>query len=244
MKIIIAKDYDEMSLEASKVVEEQIKNKQDSVIGLATGGTPEGMYKLLINSSKNGNLDWSNIKTFNLDEYIGLSNTHPLSYHAYMKEKLFDHINIKLENTHVPKGDGNASEDAKHYEKELNDAGGVDLQVLGIGANSHIAFNEPGSTDKEFTRVVDLTQSTIDANSRYFDSKADVPKQAMTMGIGTILRAKKIILLASGVDKAQAIADTLANEPTPNVPSSYLKNHKDVTLIIDEAAASLLKEDK
>ena len=239
MQIIITKNYEEMSRVAADLLNIQIKNKPNSVLGLATGGTPERMYDLLI--AENKNLSWKSVTTFNLDEYIGISAKHKMSYHTYMKQKLFDHIDVKLENTHIPNGEGNIQKNATKYDKDIYQTGGIDLQILGIGENGHIAFNEPGSLETSGTGEVNLTESTINANSRYFDKKDDVPKKAITMGIGSILKAKKIILLASGKNKAQAIKNTIEGKVTRDVPASFLQNHPDVTLIADESAASLLK---
>lgn len=241
MKLIITKNYDEMSKKAAEIFQDQIKSNPNSILGLATGGTPEEMYKLLIESNKNG-LSWKNITTYNLDEYIGIPSTHEMSYHVYMDENLFNHIDIVKSNTNVPKGEGDIEANGEAYDKAIAEAGGIDLQVLGIGENAHIAFNEPGSSETAGTGRVKLTDSTIEANSRYFDSKDDVPKEAITMGIGTILKSKKIILLASGAKKAQAIKDTIEGEITRNVPSSFLQNHPDVTIIVDEEAAKLLNK--
>lgn len=239
MKIIITKDYDEMSKVAANIFEEQIKMKPNSVLGLATGGTPEEMYKILVESNKNG-LSWENVRTFNLDEYIGIPKNHEMSYHTYMQEKLLKYVDIKKDNINIPKGEGNIEENSKNYDDKILKSGGIDLQVLGIGENAHIAFNEPGSSGTSGTREVSLTKSTIDANSRYFAKSEDVPRKAISMGIGSILKAKKIILLASGIKKAKAIKDTIEGKVTKDVPSSFLQNHKNVTLIIDKDAASLL----
>lgn len=241
MKLIIVNTHEEMSQKAAEIFNEQINKKANSILGLATGGTPERMYELLIQANKEGKTDWSQISTFNLDEYIGIPEDHEMSYHTYMRENLFKNVNINMSNTHVPKGNGNIVENGKAYDNAIENAGGIDLQVLGIGENAHIAFNEPGSNGNAGTGEVQLTESTINANSRYFASKDDVPKTAITMGIGSIMKAKKIILLASGAKKAQAIKDTMESQVSEDVPSSFLQNHKDVTLIVDKEAASLLK---
>ena len=242
MKLIITKNYKEMSQEAAKIFVEQIKTKPNSILGLATGGTPEEMYKLLIESNKNKEIDFKDIKTFNLDEYIGIEETHPMSYRTFMNENLFSKVNINIENTNVPNGFTNVEESAKQYDDQIDAAGGIDLQVLGIGTNAHIAFNEPPAKGDGKTSIVKLTQSTIDSNARYFDSPDDVPKTAITMGIGSIMKAKKIILIASGKNKAQAIFDTFNAKPNENIPASFLQNHSDVTIIVDEDAASMLKK--
>ena len=236
MKIIRVKNNEEMSQKAFEIFKEQIETNKNSILGLATGGTPEGTYKKLVEA----NLDWSNITTFNLDEYIGIPSSHEMSYRTFMNVNLFDKVNINKENTYIPNNSGDIEANGKAYDDFIASKGGVDLQILGIGENAHIAFNEPGSEGDSITREVQLTESTINANSRYFESADDVPKTAITMGIGTILKAKKIILLASGEKKAQAIFDTVNAPVGVDVPSSFLQNHDNVTLIIDEAAASKL----
>lgn len=241
MKLIITKDHEEMSQKAAEIFSNQIKSNPKSILGLATGGTPERMYELLVNLNKSGINDWSGITTFNLDEYIGIEADHSVSYRTYMNENLFSKININLANTHVPKGTGDIELNCKKYDEAILAKGGIDLQVLGIGENAHIAFNEPGSPENGGTSIVNLTESTIQANSRYFKSINDVPKTAITMGIGSILKARKIILLASGVKKAQAIKDMIEGPMTDKVPASFLQKHNDLTIIVDQAAASLLK---
>lgn len=237
MKVIIVKNYDEMSKEAAKIVSDQIEKNSKSVIGLATGGTPEGMYKELINKR----LSWKDVTTFNLDEYVGIPKEHPLSYYTYMYENLFNHIDIKHENVFIPNGNGDINKNGKEYDELIQKHNGVDLQVLGIGENAHIAFNEPGSSFTAGTREVELTESTINANARYFASKDEVPKTAISMGIGTLMKAKKIILLASGTKKMFAIKDTIEGPITEKVPGSILQKHPDVTIIIDEDAAKALE---
>lgn len=238
MKIIKVKDYKEMSLKASMLVAEAIKQNPEITLGLATGSTPEGMYENLID---NKSINWEGVSTFNLDEYIGLKPNHELSYHHYMNEKLFDHIDIQKVKTYVPNGINNPEEESKIYEEFIASVGGIDLQILGIGQNGHIAFNEPGSSFTSKTREVKLTKSTIEANARFFESKDEVPKTAISMGIETITRAKKIILLASGLNKAQAIKETVNGPVTEKVPASILQKHKDVVLIADEEALSKTK---
>lgn len=242
MKVIIVKNYEEMSKMASDVFVKQITEKNNSVLGLATGGTPELMYKLLIEENKNKHVSFKDVKTFNLDEYIGITSDHEMSYRTFMNKNLFHNIDINLANTFVPNGEKDVEQSAKDYDKQIDAAGGIDLQILGIGLNAHIAFNEPPAPIDAMTSIVQLTESTINANSRYFSSADDVPKQAITMGIGSILKAKKIILLASGKAKAQAIFDTVNAKPNPTVPASFLQTHNDVTLIIDEDAAEMLNK--
>lgn len=241
VKLVIVKDYNDMSKQAAKLIAEEVTRNPQTVLGLATGGTPVGMYRELVSLHKQDGVDFSQAQSFNLDEYVGLPSHHPQSYRTYMNENLFSHINLPAEKTHVPQGDAEDLEaECKRYEQAIAEAGGIDIQVLGIGNNGHIGFNEPGSTKDTTTRVVALTQSTIEANARYFDSIQEVPTQAVSMGIQTILGAKKIILLASGEAKAQAVSQMLEGELTADVPASLLQQHPDVTVIVDEEAASAL----
>lgn len=241
VKLVIVKDYNDMSKQAAKLIAEEVTRNPKTVLGLATGGTPVGMYRELVSLHQQDGVDFSQAQSFNLDEYVGLPSLHPQSYRTYMNENLFAHINLPAEKTHVPQGDAEDLEaECKRYEQAIAQAGGIDIQVLGIGNNGHIGFNEPGSTKDTTTRVVALTQSTIKANARYFDSIQEVPTQAVSMGIQTILGAKKIILLASGEAKAQAVSQMLEGELTADVPASLLQLHPDVTVIVDEEAASAL----
>ena len=238
MKILVEKDYEAVSKKAGEIFKEEISKKPDIVLGLATGSTPIGMYKELIKAHKEEGLDFSKVKTFNLDEYIGLSKDNPNSYGYFMDTELFNHINIDKKNTHVPNGKAeNIEEYCKKYDEFIVEAGGVDIQVLGIGENGHIAFNEPEEALSVGTNIVKLTESTIEVNSRFFDSMEEVPKTAITMGIGTILKAKKIVLLASGEKKAPIIKELLnSNKITTKLPASFLLLHPDVTIIVDEKA--------
>ncbi|KZE52170.1 glucosamine-6-phosphate deaminase [Brevibacillus parabrevis] len=241
MKLVIVKDYQEMSRKAAELLAAEVKQHPQTVLGLATGGTPVGMYRELIKLHEDEGIDFSQAQSFNLDEYVGLSSAHPQSYRAYMQENLFQHINLPAEKTHVPVGDAaDLDKECARYEEAIREAGGIDIQVLGIGNNGHIGFNEPGSSAESTTRVVQLTESTIEANARYFASVEEVPTQAVSMGIKTILGAKKVVLLASGETKAQAVRLMLEGEPTADVPASLLQLHPDVTVIVDEAAASQL----
>ena len=242
MKIYKAKDYADMSRKAANIISAQIIMKPECVLGLATGSTPVGLYKQLVEWYKKGDLDFSAVKTINLDEYKGLSQDNDQSYYYFMHQNLFDHVNIDKTATHVPDGTNPDAADAcvKH-EQIIKSLGGIDLQLLGLGNNGHIGFNEPSDSFAQVTHCVDLTQSTIDANKRFFASEADVPRQAYTMGIGTILQAKKILLVASGEDKAEAVKNTLFGPITPYVPASILQIHPDVTIVADEAALSLCK---
>ncbi|KPU27374.1 glucosamine-6-phosphate deaminase [Caloranaerobacter sp. TR13] len=241
MKVIIVKDYEEMSRKAANIVASQIILKPDSVIGLATGDTPKGMYRELIRLYNNGDIDFANIKTFNLDEYYGLPKENPQSYHYYMMENLFNHVNIKKENIHIPNGMTESIEkECEEYEKKIQQAGGIDLQVLGIGRNGHIGFNEPDLKFEAKTHLVELDEDTIKANSRFFNSIQEVPTKAISMGIKTIMHARKILLLASGKEKAEAIYKAVKGKIIPEVPASVLQLHPDVIVIADKEAASLL----
>lgn len=242
MRVIIVKDYDEMSRRAAKIIAEQIRMKPDSVLGFATGSTPLGTYKELIRMHREEGLDFSRVVTFNLDEYYGLDHNHPQSYHYFMFENLFNHININPSNVHIP--DGLAKDVkafCKKYEEEIRKAGGIGLQLLGIGRDGHIAFNEPGSSLMGRTTLVALAEETIKDNARFFESEAEVPRLAITMGCGTIMEARKIILLANGEGKAEAIAATVEGPITAQITASILQMHPDVAVIVDEAAASKLR---
>lgn len=238
MNVHVLKTYEEISDFAANMIETVMKDKPNAVLGLATGSTPVGVYKSLIAK----NLDYKNVSTYNLDEYVGLEPTDAQSYNFYMKEHLFDHININPENTFVPMGNtADPHKEATEFEAKIDAAGGIDIQILGIGQNGHIGFNEPSDHFNKFTHVADLTESTIKANSIFFDKIEDVPTQAVSMGIGTIMKAKKIVLIATGAQKAQAIFDLMNGNVTPAVQASILNFHPDVTVLLDEAAASLLK---
>lgn len=241
MEVIITKNYDEMSKKAAAIVSSQMVSKKDSILGLATGSTPIGLYKNLIKANKSGDIDFSPTKTFNLDEYYGLERDNSQSYYSFMKENLFDHINIDTKNTDIPNCMVNDIKgECIDYEERIKAAGGIDMQVLGIGNNGHIGFNEPDNVFISKTHLVDLDKGTIEANARFFDSIDEVPTQAVTMGIQTIMKSKKIILLASGKGKADAIFKTIKGEIDPRVPASILQLHKDTTIIVDEEAASKL----
>ncbi len=242
MNINIVKNYEEMSQLASKMINDFVQTNPFGVIGLATGQTPEGVYKLLVDAHHNLDIDWSNITTFNLDEYIGINATSPFSYAHYMHEKLFKYLNIKSENTHIPLGQGDYQKNIDNYEQKIKNAGGINLQLLGIGSNGHIGFNEPGTSFDSKTHVVDLATSTISDNKQYFKTIDDVPKKAITIGLNTIMQAQQIILIASGLNKAEAIAKLVEGKITPKIPASILQNHDHVTLIIDQKAASKLHQ--
>lgn len=242
MQIVVVKNYTEMSLKAAQLVAEEIRKNSHAILGLATGSTPIGTYKELIRMHREEHLDFSHITTFNLDEYVGLDASHPNSYSYYMQTELFDHINIKKENTHIPDGKiKDLSMCCKYYDECIKQAGGIDFQLLGIGPNGHIAFIEPGEALNTSTNVVALSQETIEANSRFFSSLNEVPRQAISMGVGSILQARKIVLLANGEGKAQAIESLLAKDMvSTQIPASFLYLHPQATIIVDEAAYSLV----
>ena len=242
MIIYTGKDYYDVSRKAANIMSAQIIMKPNAVLGLATGSTPVGMYKQLIEWYKKGDLDFSQITSVNLDEYKGLSGDNDQSYRYFMNTNLFDHVNIDKARTYVPNGLEEDSEKAcADYNEIIRSVGGIDMQLLGIGGNGHIGFNEPGAAFEKETHCVDLTASTIDANKRFFEKEEDVPRQAYTMGIQTIMQAKKVLLVASGADKADALAKTIEGPVTPEVPASILQFHPDVTIVADEAALSLVK---
>ena len=241
MKIIKTKDYVDMSRKAANIIAAQIIMKPDCVLGLATGSTPIGTYKELIKAYENGDLDFSLVKTANLDEYRGLEKTNNQSYDYFMKDNLFNHININFENLNIPNGEKpDAEEECARYEAVVKALGGQDLQLLGMGHNGHIGFNEPADEFPKVTHCVDLQESTIQANKRFFEKVEDVPTQAYTMGIGTIMQAKKILVVASGADKAEIVKKAFFGPITPQVPASILQLHPDVTVVVDEAAGSLI----
>ena len=241
MEVIVKKNYEEMSKAAATLFAAEIMENPKTILGMATGSTPVGLYKELVKMYEAGDLDFSQVTTFNLDEYIGLAPEHDQSYHYFMNDNLFDHVNINKENVHVPDGVGfEAGEAGKAYEELMAKTGQVEIQLLGLGCNGHIGFNEPDEEFAKTTHCVDLTQSTIEANKRFFASIDDVPKQAYTMGIGTIMKAKKILLVVSGSDKAQILHDVLCGPVTPHVPASVLQLHNDVIVVADEAAMAKL----
>lgn len=238
-KTIICKNYDEVSHEAFKVIKGVLDSEKNPVLGLATGSTPVGLYKEMIKDHKETGRSYKDILTFNLDEYAGLPKTHEQSYWTFMHENLFNYLDCPEENIHVPSGEGNDPEkNAKEYEAELKKHT-VSVQVLGIGSDGHIAFNEPGTPFDAETHVAELTQQTINDNARFFEGDASqVPTQAVTMGLASIMRAKKILLIATGANKADAVYGMLKGEKTTDCPASILQDHPDVTVILDEAAAS------
>lgn len=237
MRIYKAKDYKDMSRKAANVISAQVITKPDCVLGLATGSTPIGTYQQLIDWYQKGDLDFSEVTSVNLDEYRGLPKENDQSYFYFMNHNFFQHVNINLENTNVPNGmEADSDKECSRYEALIKSLGGVDLQLLGLGHNGHIGFNEPEDVFEKITHCVDLQESTIEANKRFFANADDVPKQAYTMGIGTIMQAKKILLAVSGADKAQILHDVLCGPITPRVPASILQLHPDVIVVADEAA--------
>jgi len=239
MKIIKAKDYNDMSRKAANIISAQVIMKPDCVLGLATGSTPIGTYKQLIDWYEKGDLDFSDVNTVNLDEYRGLPRENDQSYYYFMHSNLFDHVNIDPARTNLPDGTNpDADAECARYEEVIRSLGGVDLQLLGLGHNGHIGFNEPSDTFEKETHCVDLQERTIEANKRFFASADDVPKQAYTMGIKTIMMAKKILVVVSGEDKADTVQKAFFGPVTPQVPASILQMHPDVTVVADEAALS------
>ena len=240
IKLIRTRDYDDMSRKAANIIAAQIVLNPASVLGLATGSSPVGTYKNLVAMYEAGDLDFSQISSYNLDEYRGISRSNDQSYYYFMNENLFDHVNINKDATHVPNGENlDAENECTTYETAVRAIGGVDLQLLGMGRNAHIGFNEPCDEFPKATHCVDLTESTIEANKRFFASADDVPRQAYSMGIGTIMCAKKILVVVSGEDKAEALKNSVYGPVTPQVPGSILQFHPDVTIVADEAALSL-----
>ncbi len=239
MRIYKAKDYEDMSKKAANILSAQILMKPNCTLGLATGSTPIGMYNQLVDFYNKGDLDFSGVTSVNLDEYKGLDASNDQSYAYFMNHHLFDKVNINKENTYLPNGLAEDAEaECKRYTDLIYSLGGVDLQLLGIGHNGHIGFNEPGDVFNKDVHCVNLTERTIEANKRFFASVEEMPKQAYSMGIKTIMHAKKILLIASGEDKADAVAKAFFGEITPQVPGSILQLHNDVILIADEAALS------
>lgn len=237
MKVYCEKDYDQASRRAANIIAAQVLLKPDCVLGLATGSTPVGAYKELIAKCEKGEIDFSKVRSVNLDEYKGLSPENDQSYRYFMNTNLFDHINIDKNNTNVPNGlEPDEDKACADYDKIIESMGGVDLQLLGLGHNGHIAFNEPSEEFSKGTNCVNLTQMTIDANARFFESKDEVPKQAYTMGIASIMQAKKILIVACGEDKAEIVKKAFTGPITPQVPASVLQLHPDVTLVGDAAA--------
>ena len=242
MRIIRTKNYEEMSRKAASISAAQVVIKPDCVLGLATGGTPVGTYKNLVEWYNNGDLDFSEVTSVNLDEYRGLPIEHPESYWSFMHRNLFDHVNIKPENINLPDGRNmDAEAECARYDAVIESVGGVDLQLLGIGHDGHIGFNEPSDAFDLGTHCVQLTEETIDANQRFFDSRDEVPREAYTMGTRTIMNARKVLMVVNGKDKAEIVKKAFFGPVTPQVPASILQMHPDFTLVADEEALSLVK---
>ena len=241
MRIYREKDYEAMSCRAAQIIAAEITHNPACLLGLATGSTPEGAYRYLVDWYKKGCLSFKDVRSVNLDEYVGLAPDHDQSYRYFMQSNLFDHVDIAPEHTRVPDG---LTADPKafcaEYDEYIRSRGYVDLQLLGIGRNGHIGFNEPGDCFVKETHVVDLAESTIDANARFFASRDDVPKQAISMGMGAIMGAKKVLLCASGEEKADAICGSVLGAISPKCPGSILQLHPNVVVVVDEAAFSKL----
>ncbi|MFB6802116.1 glucosamine-6-phosphate deaminase [Peribacillus butanolivorans] len=239
MNIFKVQDYKEMSQSAANIVIRKVKENSKIKLGLATGGTPKGTYDALIEDHMQNNTSYENVTSFNLDEYIGLDSNDPNSYHYYMDQSLFAHININKEQTYLPNGTAdNLDKECTRFDKMIETLGGIDLQILGIGQNGHIGFNEPGTSFSSGTHVVALEESTRQANARYFDSIDEVPTHAITMGIATIMKSKEILLLISGEEKAETLKKLIHGEITEEFPASILKKHNNVTIIADQKALS------
>ena len=239
MKIYVTEDYQSMSRKAANILSAQVILNPTCVLGLATGSSPVGMYKQLIEWYKRGDVDFSEVRTVNLDEYVGLAPDHDQSYRYFMQSNFFDHINIKPENTNLPNGQAaDLAAECKRYNQVIHSQGGIDMQLLGMGHNGHIGFNEPSDTFDLETHVVDLTERTIEANARFFATPNEVPRQALTMGIKTIMQARRILVVVSGEDKADAVKAALTGPVTPKVPASILQLHPNVMLVARKAAMS------
>lgn len=243
MKLIVAPNYAGICEKAADIFAAEIHRNPACVLGLATGSTPVGLYQALIRRYQEGALDFSKVQTFNLDEYCGLAGDHPQSYRYFMQKNLFDHVNIPPEHTHIPSGIAvDPEQECRRYDALIERCGGIDIQLLGIGHNGHIGFNEPDDHFPVGSHLTRLAESTIQANSRFFASESEVPTHAITMGAGSILKAKKILLMASGEGKAEILCRSMTGPVTPFVPASVLQLHRDVVILADEAAASLIRK--
>lgn len=242
MKIIAARDYENMSRQAANIISAQVILKADSVLGLATGSSPIGTYKQLISWYHKGDIDFSSVKTVNLDEYCGLDGSNDQSYRYFMHDNFFNHINIKIENINIPNGkNADAAGECKRYDHIIKSLGGIDLQLLGLGPNGHIGFNEPDEFFSMDTHKVALTDATIQANKRFFEKEEDVPRFAYTMGIKNIMQAERVLMVVSGESKAEIVKEAFFGNVTPKVPASILQIHKNFTLVADEAALSAVR---
>ena len=243
MRLIVAKDYADVSRKAANIIAAQVQLKPDCVLGLATGSSPVGTYQELIRKYESGELDFSQVKTVNLDEYVGLPKDHDQSYAYFMRSNLFDHVNINQANCNIPNGmNPDAAGECARYDAVIEAFGGADLQLLGLGPNGHIGFNEPCDEFVMGTNKVELTKETIDANQRFFAKREDVPTHAYTMGIGSIMKAKRVLLVVNGKGKAQAVKDCFFGPIKPQAPGSILRLHPDFTLVADEEALSLVSD--
>lgn len=243
MRIIITENYDDMSNVATDIIAAQLILNPDSVLGLATGSTPTGMYEGLVKLYNEGRIDFKDVVTFNLDEYCGLPDENDQSYHYFMDKNLLSKVNVAPENINIPSGVADDMEKTcVEYDEKIQSFGGTDIQVLGIGVNGHIGFNEPGDVFVGETHIIDLDETTIEANARFFEKKDDVPKQAITMGMRSIMSAGRILLMASGSGKAKAIYDAIKGPITPLVPASILQLHEDVIVVVDKEAAKLITD--
>ena len=243
MKIYQEKDYDALSRRAANLISAEVIRKPDCVLGLATGSTPVGTYRQLSAWNQKGDFSFKDVRTVNLDEYLGLPPTHDQSYRYFMQENLFDKIDIPFEHTPVPDGlAADTEQECRRYDELVRSLGYADLQLLGLGRNGHIGFNEPGDCFRKETHVVELTQNTIEANARFFENEAAVPKKAITMGIGCIMAARRVLLVASGANKAEAVYRTVCGPITPQCPASILQLHNDVVIVGDEEALSMVRE--
>jgi glucosamine-6-phosphate deaminase len=242
MEIIVQRDYEQMSKTAAQIVVEVLNAKPNAVLGMATGSTPLGLYQELVRLHKEGQLDFSRVTTFNLDEYVGLPVSHPQSYHYFMHEHFFRHVNIQPQNINIPSGTtSNYPAFCQWWESRIAECGGIDLQILGIGSDGHIAFNEPGSSLNSRTRLKTLSKQTIDDNARFFERREQVPIYAITAGVGTILDARKLLLVASGKGKARAVAQAVEGPVTSMITASALQLHRDAIVIVDKEAGAELK---
>ena len=241
MQVYIYRNKEQVARAAAMIFAAELSAKPTAVLGLATGSTPIATYQALIAMNGEGLIDFSRAITYNLDEYVGLDETHPASYRYFMNDQLFNHINIDKTRTHVPSGLGDVHKNAQAYDEQIQAAGGIDVQLLGIGHNGHIGFNEPNARSFVYkTNIVELTQSTIEANARMFSGIDDVPRKAISLGIGGIMNARRVILIATGQGKASAVRDAVRGDITPLLPASILKAHQNVQFLLDQSAASLL----
>ncbi len=242
MEVVILASYDEVSRAAAREVARVLSTKPNAVLGLATGSTPLGLYRELVRMHRDEGLDFSQVTTFNLDEYVGLPPNHPQSYHVFMHEHLFQHVNVAAQNIFIPSGaPANISAYCAWYERQIQERGGIDLQILGIGADGHVAFNEPGSSLASRTRIKTLARQTIEDNARFFERREDVPAYAITMGVGTILEARELLLCANGRNKARAVALAIEGPVTAMVTASALQMHRQAKVLLDQEAAGELK---